>query len=47
MCTKRKEVFDMATFFLNGKEVTVTKKQKLLRFLRDEMHITSAKDGCS
>ena len=37
----------MATFFLNGKEVTVTKKQKLLRFLRDEMHITSAKDGCS
>ncbi len=37
----------MATFFLNGTEVTVTKKQKLLRFLRDEMHITSAKDGCS
>ena len=37
----------MATFFLNGKEVTATKKQKLLRFLRDEMHITSAKDGCS
>ena len=37
----------MATFFLNGKEVTVTKKQKLLRFLRDEMHILSAKDGCS
>ena len=37
----------MATFFLNGTEVTVSKKQKLLRFLRDEMHITSAKDGCS
>ena len=37
----------MATFFLNGTEVTTTKKQKLLRFLRDEMHITSAKDGCS
>ena len=37
----------MATFFLNGKEVTVTKKQKLLRYLRDELHITSAKDGCS
>ncbi len=37
----------MATFFLNGAEVTVSKKQKLLRFLRDEMHITSAKDGCS
>ena len=37
----------MATFYLNGAEVTVAKKQKLLRFLRDEMHITSAKDGCS
>ena len=37
----------MATFFLNGTEVTTAKKQKLLRFLRDEMHITSAKDGCS
>ena len=37
----------MATFFLNGTEITVAKKQKLLRFLRDEMHITSAKDGCS
>ena len=37
----------MAVFFLNGKEVTVTKKQKLLRYLRDELHITSAKDGCS
>ena len=37
----------MATFFLNGAEVTTAKKQKLLRFLRDEMHITSAKDGCS
>ncbi len=37
----------MSTFLLNGKEVTVQKKMKLLRFLRDEMHITSAKDGCS
>ena len=37
----------MAAFYLNGEEITVTKKQSLLRFLRDELHITSAKDGCS
>ncbi|MBQ4564857.1 MAG: molybdopterin-dependent oxidoreductase, partial [Oscillospiraceae bacterium] len=37
----------MATFMLNGQEVTVTKKMKLLRYLRDVMHLTSAKDGCS
>jgi len=37
----------MATFFVNGAEYTVEKKQKLLRFLRDELHITSVKDGCS
>ena len=37
----------MATFYLNGKEVTVKENKKLLRFLRDDMHITSPKDGCS
>ncbi len=37
----------MSIFYVNGQEVTVTKKQKLLRYLRDELHITSAKDGCS
>lgn len=37
----------MATFFVNGIEVTTTKKEKLLRFLRDDMHLTAAKDGCS
>lgn len=37
----------MATFTLNGKQVTPKKNQKLLRFLRDEMHLTAAKDGCS
>ena len=37
----------MATFFLNGTQYTVEKEQSLLRWLRDEMHITSAKDGCS
>ena len=37
----------MATFYINGAEVTVAKKQKLLRYLRDDLHIHSAKDGCS
>lgn len=37
----------MSEFFLNGKKVTAHKKQNLLRFLRDEMHLTAAKDGCS
>lgn len=37
----------MASFFLNGKKVTAVKNKKLLRFLRDEMHLTAAKDGCS
>ena len=37
----------MATFTVNGKPVTVTKNQKLLRFLRDELHLTGTKDGCS
>ena len=37
----------MSTFFVNGNEVTVEKNQKLLRYLRDELHILSAKDGCS
>lgn len=37
----------MATFIVNGKTVTVEQNQKLLRFLRDELHLTSVKDGCS
>ncbi|MCR5322598.1 MAG: molybdopterin-dependent oxidoreductase [Lachnospiraceae bacterium] len=37
----------MATFFVNGVEVHSENKQSLLRFLRDELHITSVKDGCS
>ena len=32
---------------VNGREVTTDKKQSLLRFLRDELHLTSVKDGCS
>lgn len=37
----------MATFVVNGKTVTAVKNQKLLRFLRDELRLTSVKDGCS
>ncbi|MBQ0037039.1 MAG: selenium-dependent xanthine dehydrogenase [Clostridiales bacterium] len=37
----------MATFIVNDKTVTVEKNQKLLRYLRDELHLTSVKDGCS
>ena len=37
----------MASFFVNGKSVEVSENQKLLRFLRDELRLTSVKDGCS
>ena len=37
----------MAVFFVNGSEVEVTKNQKLLRYLRDELRQTSVKDGCA
>lgn len=37
----------MYTFNVNGKKITTEKKQSLLRFLRDELHLTSVKDGCS
>nr|WP_326126924.1 selenium-dependent xanthine dehydrogenase [uncultured Oscillibacter sp.] len=37
----------MATFTVNGKTVTVEKNQKLLRYLRDTLGLTSVKDGCS
>ena len=37
----------MATFMVNGQTVETSVNQKLLRFLRDELHLTSVKDGCS
>ncbi|MCI9578116.1 MAG: selenium-dependent xanthine dehydrogenase [Oscillibacter sp.] len=37
----------MAAFTVNGKPVTVEKNQKLIRFLRDGLGLTSVKDGCS
>ena len=37
----------MAVFTVNGQTVTVEKNQKLLRYLRDTLHLTGTKDGCS
>ena len=37
----------MAIFKVNGQSVQPEKNQKFLRFLRDELHLTSVKDGCS
>lgn len=45
--TEFEEEYTMATFTVNGKAVTVEKNQKLIRFLRDDLHLTSVKDGCS
>ncbi|MGP1507565.1 MAG: selenium-dependent xanthine dehydrogenase [Sphaerochaeta sp.] len=35
------------SFTVNGKAVSLDKDKKLLRFLRDDLKLTSAKDGCS
>ena len=37
----------MFTFTVNGKTVTSHKDQKLLPFLRDDLRLTSVKNGCS
>ena len=37
----------MFTLNVNGKEVTSVLDKSLLAFLRDDLRITSAKDGCS
>lgn len=37
----------MTSFFVNGESITTEKNQSLLRYLRDELHFTGAKDGCS
>ena len=37
----------MSTFTVNGVQHTVTEKKSLLRFLRDDLRLTSVKDGCS
>lgn len=37
----------MTTFYVNGQQVQTNEKKKLLRFLRDDLRLTSVKDGCS
>ncbi len=37
----------MATFIVNQSPVSAKEKKSLLRFLRDELHLNSVKDGCS
>lgn len=38
---------DVYTFTVNGKDVSTEEKKPLLRFLRDDLHLHSVKDGCS
>ena len=35
------------TVNINGKDYQSAQDKKLLRFLRDDLHLTAAKDGCS
>ena len=35
------------TFIVNGVEHTTSENKSLLRYLRDDLHLTSVKDGCS
>ena len=37
----------MYSFYVNGTQYEVEKDQKLLTFIRDVLHLTSVKDGCS
>ena len=37
----------MVEFWVNGKPISTDKQKNLLDFLRDDLHITSVKDGCS
>lgn len=37
----------MIKVLVNGKTYRVEKDKKLMRFLRDDLHLTSVKDGCS
>ena len=37
----------MSAFTVNGQAVRAERNQKLIRFLRDELHLTGVKDGCS
>ena len=49
-CNAGKEETDMSesyTFTVNGVSRTTHKEEPLLRYLRDELRLTSVKDGCS
>ncbi|MGI6229745.1 MAG: selenium-dependent xanthine dehydrogenase [Tractidigestivibacter sp.] len=35
------------TFYVNGEERSTDENKSLLRYLRDDLHLTSVKDGCS
>ena len=37
----------MASFIVNGRQVTCPENKKLIRFLRDDLRLTSVKNGCS
>ncbi|MCI6054267.1 2Fe-2S iron-sulfur cluster-binding protein, partial [Dysosmobacter sp.] len=37
----------MYKVLINGREYTAEQDKKLLPFLRDDLHLTAAKDGCS
>ena len=37
----------MFTVSINGKDYASEQDKTLLRFLRDDLHLTAAKDGCS
>ena len=37
----------MFTVHVNGRDCRSEKDKSLLRFLRDDLHLTAAKDGCS
>ncbi len=37
----------MVSLIVNGKEIQTDKDKKLMRFLRDDLGLTSVKDGCS
>ncbi|MBR3038858.1 MAG: selenium-dependent xanthine dehydrogenase [Clostridia bacterium] len=37
----------MASFIVNGQPVSCPENKKLIRFLRDDLHLTSVKNGCS
>src|SRR5512133_618237 len=43
----RQEGLFMAILTVNGMQLSVDQNQKLLPFLRDTLHLTSVKNGCS